>query len=70
MCIVLFFCEFFGYLVVSKVFKDGVCIGGIYCNFGWGMLVIFGWLIYEVDCIVIWYVEYDENVFENLFMFD
>ncbi len=68
--IIRFFREFFGYPNATKVFKDIPRSGGYYQNPDRGHLGTPGWLIQEADELVIWCVEKDRRVFENLLTTD
>lgn len=64
--LVRFFREFFGYTGASKVFKDIERSDGFYQNPSRGTMGTPGFLIKEADRVVDWYLQQDENVFENL----
>lgn len=68
--VIRFFREFFGYPNATKVFKDTPRSGGYYQNPDRGHLGTPGWLIQEADELVIWCVEKDRSVFENLLTTD
>ncbi len=68
--LVRFFREFFGYPGASKVFKDIPRSGGYYQNPDRGHLGTPGWLIQEADEFVLWNVNRDQRVFENLLTSD
>lgn len=64
--LVRFFREFFGYPGALKVFKDGARSGGYYQNPDRGHTGSPGWMIHEADELVIWCLNQDERVFEQL----
>lgn len=64
--LVRFFREFFGYTGASKVFKDIERSDGFYQNPSRGTMGTPGFLIKEADRVVDWYLEKDQDVFENL----
>lgn len=64
--LIRFFREFFGYPIAAKIFKDIERSDGYYQNPGRGTLGTPGFLIKEADRVVDWYLELDENVFENI----
>ena len=64
--LVRFFREFFGYTGALKVFKDSPRSGGYYQNPDRGHTGTPGWLIQEADELVIWCLDQDQKVFENL----
>lgn len=65
-----FFREFFGYTGALKVFKDSPRSGGYYNNPDRGHTGTPGWLIQEADELVIWCLDHDQKVFENLLTTD
>lgn len=65
-----FFREFFGYTGALKVFKDSPRSGGYYQNADRGHTGTPGWLIQEADELVIWCLDQDQKVFENLLTTD
>lgn len=68
--LVRFFREFFGYTGALKVFKDSPRSGGYYQNADRGHTGTPGWLIQEADELVIWCLDQDRSVFENLLTTD
>ncbi len=64
--IVRFFREFFGYPNATKVFKDVQRAYNQYQNADRGTLGTAGSLVDEADQIVSYYVDQDQNVFENI----
>jgi cytochrome c553 len=68
--LVRFFREFFGYTGAQKVFKDTPRSGGYYQNADRGHTGTPGWLIQEADELVIWCLDQDQKVFENLLTTD
>jgi hypothetical protein len=68
--LVRFFREFFGYTSALKVFKDSPRSGGYYQNADRGHTGTPGWLIQEADELVIWCLDQDQQVFENLLTTD
>ncbi|QDU28814.1 hypothetical protein ETAA8_39190 [Anatilimnocola aggregata] len=68
--LVRFFREFFGYTGALKVFKDSPRSGGYYQNADRGHTGTPGWLIQEADELVIWCLDQDQKVFENLLTTD
>eukprot|EP00913_Durusdinium_trenchii_P008800 g8266.t1 len=64
--LVRFFREFFGYPQALKVFKDINRSDGVYHNPGRGTAATPGFLIDEADKLVDYWLEKDQNVFENL----
>jgi cytochrome c553 len=68
--LVRFFRDFFGYTGALKVFKDSPRSGGYYQNADRGHTGTPGWLIHEADELVIWCLEQDRRVFENLLTTD
>ena len=68
--IIRFFREFFGYPGALKVFKDTPRSGGYYQNPDRGHTGTPGWLVHEADELVIWCVNQDRRVFENLLTTD
>mgnify|MGYP003634430252 CR=1 FL=1 len=64
--LVRFFREFFGYPGAAKIFKDIERSDGYYQNPGRDTLGSPGFLIKEADRVVDWYLQHDEDVFENL----
>ena len=68
--LVRFFREFLGYPGALKVFKDSQRSGGYYQNPDRGHMGSPGWLIQEADELVIWCLQQDEQVFENLLTTD
>ncbi|MBL8827456.1 MAG: DUF1588 domain-containing protein [Planctomycetaceae bacterium] len=68
--LVRFFREFFGYTGALKVFKDSPRSGGFYQNADRGHTGTPGWLIQEADELVIWCLDQDQKVFENLLTTD
>jgi cytochrome c553 len=61
-----FFREFFGYPNSIKLFKDVSRSGGFYSNAGRGNTGTAGWVTDEADQIVNYFIERDQNVFEEL----
>jgi hypothetical protein len=68
--LVRFFREFFGYTGALKVFKDSPRSGGYYQNADRGHTGTPGWLIQEADALVIWCLDQDQKLFENLLTTD
>lgn len=68
--LVRFFREFFGYPGALKVFKDGPRSGGYYQNPDRGHTGSPGWMIHEADELVIWCLDQDRRVFEQLLTTD
>jgi len=68
--IIRFFREFFGYTAALKVFKDIPRSGGYFANPDRGHTGTPGWLINEADELVLWCVDQDKKVFENLLTTD
>ncbi len=68
--LVRFFREFFGYPGAIKVFKDSARSGGYYQNPDRGHTGSPGWMIHEADELVIWCLEQDRHVFEQLLTTD
>ncbi|MFT5468302.1 MAG: hypothetical protein ACI8UO_003411 [Verrucomicrobiales bacterium] len=64
--LVRFFREFFGYPAALRVFKDSPRSDGFYQNPARGTAGSPGFLIKEADRVVDWYLQKDEDVFENL----
>ncbi len=64
--LIRFFREFFGYSMAAKVFKDIERSDGYYQNPSRGTLGTPGFLIKEADMVVDWYLNRNQNVFENL----
>ena len=64
--LVRFFREFFGYPHAAKVFKDSDRSDGYYQNPSRGTLGTPGFLIKEADRVVDYYLQKDEDVFDNL----
>lgn len=68
--LVRFFREFFGYPGALKVFKDSARSGGYYQNPDRGHTGSPGWMIHEADELVLWCLNQDERVFEQLLTTD
>jgi hypothetical protein len=65
-----FFRDFFGYPTAIKVFKDSERSEGYYRNPGRGTLATPGFLVNEADRIVDWFLQKDQDVFNNLLTSD
>lgn len=65
-----FFREFFGYPGALKVFKDSPRSGGYYQNPDRGHTGSPGWMIHEADELVVWCLNQDKRVFEQLLTTD
>jgi hypothetical protein len=65
-----FFRGFFGYPMALSLFKDAHRIEGNYINADRGTAGTPGAIVNEADQLVIWHVEKDKDVFENLLSSD
>lgn len=65
-----FFREFFGYPGALKIFKDSARSGGYYQNPDRGHTGSPGWMIHEADELVLWCLDQDKRVFEQLLTTD